>query len=54
MLRNVSDKSCIENQILCSITFFAVFKKMWKNFVDPDRLLMNDDDTAQAHCILVN
>jgi len=27
---------------------------MLKNIVDPDRLLMNDDDTAQANCILVN
>jgi len=60
ILRNVSDKNCIENQITHFIfnNFFfekhAVCKKMWKNIVDPDRLLMNDDDMAQAHFILVN
>ena len=45
-MRNVSDKSCRENQNthLCSITLFfffsenrAVYETMWKNIVQPDR-----------------
>ena len=43
-MRNVSDKSCTENQnsVLCSIMFFffenrTVCEIMWKNTVLPDR-----------------
>jgi len=32
----------------------AVFKKMWKSIVDPDRPQTNDDDMAQVHGILIN
>jgi len=40
-MRNVSDKSCRENQthILSSITFFenhAIYEVMWKNLVEPE------------------
>jgi hypothetical protein len=40
-MRNVSDKSCRENQNTYSNIFFyenkAVYKIMWKNTVEPDR-----------------
>ena len=44
-MRNVSDKSCRENQnahFVLNIFFFlpenrAVYEKMWKNMVEPDR-----------------
>jgi hypothetical protein len=38
--RNVSDKICKDNNILCSITFFlncASYDVMWKNTVEPVR-----------------
>jgi len=43
-MRNVSDKSCRENQNTCFVFnyFFlrenrAVYEKMWKSMVEPDR-----------------
>jgi hypothetical protein len=38
-MRNVSDKICKDNNLLCSITFFnhAIYDVMWKNTVEPDR-----------------
>jgi len=53
-MRNVSDKSCRENQytlfVSCAIIFFfpwnhAVHETMWKTLVEPDRPQMTIQQT---------
>ena len=58
-MRNVSDRSCIEDQthILYSVTFFsetlAVFKIMWKNMTAlerPQMTLQSRTENTQFSC----
>ena len=56
-MRNVSDKSCRENQnthfVFNTFFFFfenhAVYEIMWKNIVE--RGQATDDNMAHAHCM---
>jgi len=53
-MRNVSDKSCGENQsILFSVTFCenrAVYEKMWKKYCRAGQA--TDDNAVRAQCML--
>jgi hypothetical protein len=55
-MRHISDKSCTENQnthFMFKVFFFpenrAVYERMWKNVVEPDRK-QNKIQDASAFC----
>ena len=57
-MRNVSDKSCSENQNILFENFFpenrAFYEIMWKNMVEPDKTRAAICNTARVHCMLDN